>query len=457
MGRLSGGVLAIFLCGFLAVGGGTAVAKAGPPRVDRSFGTDGLVVDRGGLSSDGRYGPYGEDMAVGPEDAVFTLQSYRSCRRETCTAELFVERYTPEGALDASFGERGASAGVVVNDYSSKIYGGSSYGSLAVNPAGEPVVAAVDGGDVTLFRLNHSGKLAGGFGGGDGIVTTDFGYAVVKPQLAISEQGEILMATGLWRRPRERRAVILARYTPAGFLDPSFGAGTPEAQPGGWLGIEGMWPSTLALSPSGGIALAGSSCCPAGGQGSLYVGRRRSDGSLVRPYTPSRPWRYFKAGLRTQVHSLVALPQGKAYLVGSSGGFSFAARTLASGRLDPAFGRSGLVWLKKGMYAGASPAVADRAGRLYVAGFRYGRGEFASNRAVLARLTKRGGLDRRWGRKPFGYAPLPVWISDALALEFQSSGKLVVFGEIVFSCVRSCPNPGRTLTRLHTGPVPKSR
>lgn len=455
MGRLNG-ALAIFLCGLLVAGGGAALAKAGPSRVDRSFGDKGLVVEYGGLSSGGRYGPYGEDMAVGPEDSIFTLQSFRSCRRDTCTAELFVQRYTPKGVLDASFGEDGASAQVVVTDYSSKIYGGSSYGSLAVNPRGEPVVAAVDGGDVTLFRLDRSGKLARGFGGGDGFVTTDFGHAVVRPQLAISSRGEILVATGFWRRPRVRRPVILARYTPGGLLDPSFGAGTPEAQPGGWLGIRGMWPSTLALSPSGGIALAGSSCCPAGGQDSVYVGRRRSDGSLTRPYAPSRPWRYFQVGRRTQVHSLMALPQGKAYLVGSSGGFSFAARTLASGRLDPAFGRSGVVWLKE-MYAGVSPALADRAGRLYVAGFRYGRGEFSSNRAVLARLTRRGGLDRRWGRAPAGYAPLPVWISDALALDFQSSGKLVVFGEIVFSCVRSCPNPGRTLTRLFTGPVPSGR
>jgi uncharacterized delta-60 repeat protein len=463
MGRL-GGALAIFLCAVLVMGAGGASAKADPGKKDLSFGTEGIVLQYGSVPGDGRSSSaYGEDMAVGSEDAIFLLQSYRTCGLNTCAVDLFVQRYLPDGVLDESFGEKGMSSKVTVitPTSSQQSFGGALHASLAVNSAGEPVVAAVNGGDLTLFRLDQSGKLAGDFGGGDGLVTTDFGNDVIKPQLAISSDGRIVVATGFWERSGDRRFVILARYESNGDLDPSFGAGTPESEPAGWMAIKGSRPAALALAPGGGIALAGGRCCPPATQTSVYLGRRGSNGRPLFPYSPSSPWRYFKVGEHATVTSVAALPRGKVYLVGYSRKSLFAARILPSGRPDRSFGRAGMVRLKK-MFAGDSPAVADRAGRLYVAGWRPRGEEFAANRALLARLTRSGRLDRGWGDDPGPYDPpgytlLPVWISDAMALAFQSDGKLVVFGELLGGCVRTCPRPARTLTRLFTGPVPRRR
>lgn len=450
MGRL-GGALAIFLCGFLIAGPGGALAVE-PGEVDRSFGENGLVVQPSPRFSSGDFfGPFGEDMAVGPEDAIFLLQSYRSCGKETCTVELFVQRYTPDGVLDAGFGEGGTSSKVAVAAPSDprRYRGGGTYGSLAVNPLGEPVVAA--GGDrgVTLFRLDRAGSLAGDFGGGDGLVAADLGVVVTKPHLAIARDGRIVVTTGLRRGSSARSFVILARYTPNGDHDRSFGAGTPESRSGGWMTIRGWQPAALALTRAGGVVLAGAKCCPPITEAPVYVGRRGSNGRPLPPSTPRAPWRYLKVGGNARVTSVVALPRGKVYLVGSSYGGPFAARLLPSGRLDPSFGRSGMVRPRQ-MVRGVAPAVVDRAGRLYVPG-AWSREVYEGNRALLARLTGKGRLDRGWGDSPRGYALLPERIEDAVSLDFQSSGRIVVFGEYTGGCVRSCPLPARTLTRLLTG------
>ncbi len=463
MGRL-GGAFAGFLCAVLVLGWGGAPAQAAPGDVDLSFGSGGIVLQRGYEPfQQGFDGPYGEDMAVAPDDSVFLLQSYRSCRLDACTVELFVQRYLPNGVLDQSFGDGGMSSRVTVVAPRSpqQLISGALYASLAVNAGGEPVVAAVNGGDITLFRLDRFGKLASDFGGGDGTVTTDFGDAVGKPQLAVAGDGRIVMATGFEAPRGDPRFVILARYGPTGDLDRSFGPGTSESEPAGWMAIEGSPPGALALAPAGGILLSGSRCCRPASPASVYLGGRDRNGRPLPPYTPSSPWRKLRVGKNATVTSVVALPGGRAYVVGHSNGTPFAAKVLSSGRLDRGFGRGGVMRMKK-ILGGDTPALADRTGRLYVAGWRPRPAEFAAARALVVRLTRNGHLDRKWGRDPGPYDPpgytlLPVWISEPVALAFQSDGKLVVFGELTGGCVRACPRPARTLTRLFTVSVPRRR
>lgn len=455
MGRVSG-ALAIFLCGFLVVGAGGALAKVRAGEVDHGFGEGGGVVQRGPLVKRGdQAGPYGEDMAVGPEDSIFTLQSYGSCTGASCTVELYVQRFLPDGALDASFGEGGWSSKVTVSTPSTSLffYGESLHGSIAVNANGEPVVATVDGGDITLFKIDRFGRLAGDFGGGDGVVTTDFGNGVAKPQLAIAGDGQIVVATGFGHQD-DRRFVILARYEASGALDPSFG-GAPGTQAAGWTPIKGSRLTALALSP-GGIVLAGDRCCSPAARTRVYMGWRRADGRPAPPFTRRSPWRYLKIGRQARVTSMVALSRGRVYLVGDSYKGLFAARILRSGRLDRTFGRSGVAWLKR-MFGDASPAVADRAGRLYVAGHRSYLEDYVADDGLVARLTRNGRRDRRWGGDPVGYSILPFSIGEAQALAFQSSGKLVVLGEQAYDCIRSCVGPAPVLTRLFTGSAPPRR
>ncbi|HEX5984156.1 MAG TPA: hypothetical protein VFY69_08120 [Solirubrobacterales bacterium] len=457
MGRLIAAV-ALCICGFALAGPAQAEAAKTPGVIDRSFGEGGLVVQPGGLPVyPGPYGPYGEGMAVGPEDEIFALKSYRTCREAACRVELFVQRHLPGGEPDLSFGRGSATEGVAVTAPPAHLasFFGEPYGSLAVDPAGRPIVATVDHGDVILFRFDRSGRLDPEFGG-DGMVVTDFGGGETKPQIDVLGDGRIVLASGSWQQPESRAFVILARYEVNGALDPSFGTGNPESRGAGWMAIPGLVPGGLALSAGGGIALGGPGCCVSEKRKAVYFGRRSSSGRPVASFTPASPWRYLRVGPRARVTAVIALPRGRTYVVGDSDAGVFAARILRSGRLDRTFGKRGIVQFR-GQMVGRSVAVADKSGRLYVSMRRETPGEFEpmQGQALVVRLLASGRPDNSWGSGPGSNALVPGGVTDVMALAFQSSGRLVVYGERTSGCVRSCPLPDFVLTRLFAGPPPR--
>jgi uncharacterized delta-60 repeat protein len=440
----------VFLTFAVSVVGVGSAAAARPGNVDSGFGVGGTVVQpRVLISASGFYGPFGEDMAIGGEDAIYVLQSERECRSgEVCSRRFFVERYSADGTADPGYGSQGRSASVTV-----AVPGGPStmpYGdrlaSIAVTSDDEVLVATVDAGRFSLFRLDASGRLSAGFGS-SGRVTTDFGGIAGRPQLAILADGRFLVA-GTVRRSDGASFVVLARFGANGALDPSFGSGLPEAIAPGVLAIPAPSAATMGSSPGGRIVMGGVRCCLGKGP-SVFFGRRDADGRPLPPFAPAEPWRNLKMAKPFSVSAALALPGGRIGLVGWSKAGPFVARLKPSGRRDRGFGRNGVVRLG-GLGIGVSPALVDTAGNIYVAGHRGSGEEYVANRGVVARVTKRGRVDRRFGSAPPGYALLPRVISEPLAMGFQSSGKLVVFGEYSGDCIRSCLLPGRVLTRLYT-------
>jgi uncharacterized delta-60 repeat protein len=447
------GAIALCICGLSMAG--PAQVSAAPGDIDSSFGKEGAVEQTEPLGSYSTFLPQSEDMAVGPEDRIFVLQGSRNCRERTCRIGFFIRRSLPDGELDSSFGAGGVSARVTVTAPSSPYtYAwGEPFGSLAVDSAGRAVVAAADGGDVTLFRFDAAGRLDREFGG-DGVITTDFGGGESGARIDVLDDGRIVLASGSWRESEGRSFVILARYEANGALDPSFGAGTPELQGAGWMAIPGFTPGGIQLSASGGITLAGPGCCGGEKRQVAYVGRRGPDGQLLAPFAPASPWKYIKVGKYARVSSVIALPRGRTYVVGHSNRGVFAARILPSGRPDPAFRGDGVVWFRE-MTVGRTAAVVDQGGHLYVGLHSGDREEFDPGEALLARLLWSGRADRSWGDDPPGYAKLPARFNDVLALAFQSSGKLVVLGASAGYCVRSCIPPRGILTRLFADPPPR--
>ncbi|HEU4739781.1 MAG TPA: hypothetical protein VFS54_11985 [Solirubrobacterales bacterium] len=437
-------LLAIGTC---AIGAGPAAAKSRPGNVDFGFGDEGTVIQpRNWGPVDGFYGPFGEDMAVGLEDEIFELQSERFCAT-VCSARLFLERHRRGGALDESFGAGGRSFSTPAVDPVSPNASFRQVASLAVTPTDEVVVATLDGGNLVLFRFDRLGRLSAGFGN-SGRVNTTLGGLDGPPRLAISSDGRILVAASS-RRQDGGSFVWLARFNSNGEPDPTFGAGLGQTVAPGALAIPAPSAAALDLAPSDRIALGGVRCCP-GKLSSVFFGRRDPDGLPLRPYSAVKPWRNLKVSEPSLVSAVLALPGGRIAMVASSKAGAFVARLLPSGRPDRRFGRAGIVRLKH-LQIGVSPALADSAGNIYVAGYRVGpEGGFAPDPAVVARVTSRGRVDRRFGATPPGYALMPSAISNPLAMGFQSSGKLVVFGEYIDYCIRGCPLPDRVLTRLYT-------
>lgn len=149
--RIAAGVAALFAAQFLSI----PRAAAAPGDLDQSFGGFGsqAVVTTSGTS---------EGMAVAPDGKIVTAG--------TSGVQIIVRRYTPNGALDPSFGA-GGTATLLNPNYAMHAT------TVAVQDDGKIVVAgwADNSGleDFLVLRLSSMGTIDGSFGSG-GYRTTDF-------------------------------------------------------------------------------------------------------------------------------------------------------------------------------------------------------------------------------------------------------------------------------------------
>jgi uncharacterized delta-60 repeat protein len=201
--------------------------------LDLTFGTAGLVTTDFGGSVDRAFAmalqPDGKLVVAGDSDANFALA-----------------RYNSNGSLDASFG----SGGKVITTF-----GGTDQASAVIlQPDGKIVVAGqTDTGisiDFALARYMPDGSLDGAFGSG-GRVTTNFTGTPddLGSAVALQSDGKIVVGG------TSNDNFALARYTPEGILDSTFGtAGTVTTNLGGTDQLH-----ALALQPDGAIVAVGES------------------------------------------------------------------------------------------------------------------------------------------------------------------------------------------------------
>ncbi len=256
-------------------------------------------------------------------------------------AGFALARYTPAGQLDTSFNGTGivktpqllgetASSLSDVTMQQGKI--------LAVGYAHDPNGAYND--DFALARYNDNGTLDGTFGSGGVVITNhageDWAYAVaVYPSGAY--QDDIVVAGSAARADNPGVSTFaVARYTPSGSLDASFGGGIVET------GTFGAWYS-VAIQPDGRIVACGVNNQYSGPNG-ISVARYNTDGSLDTS---------FGAGtgmVTTAIPNLAARPSsvlvqadGKIVVTGwatdaASRRYILLARYNALGNLDTTFG-----------------------------------------------------------------------------------------------------------------------
>jgi uncharacterized delta-60 repeat protein len=247
-------------------------------------------------------------------------------------------------------------------------------------------------------------------------LTRDWAYA-----LALQRDGKLVVAGrsvgGGWR-------FALARYTPRGWLDPTFGRG------GAVLTAVGShsYARALAIQRDGKLVAAGR----------IYVGGLDDDFAVVR-YTPGGrlDTTFGRGGTAQTSFSLrprtsdeasgVAIQRdGKLVVAGESGRtlsgvYRFAlARYTAHGALDASFGRGGKVLTRFGSDGVALAVAIQRDGRIVAAG--YGRSSFA-----LARYTVRGRLEQSFGQ---GGTVLTKLGEESFAndVAIQPDGKIVAVG-----------------------------
>ena len=298
------------------------------------------------------------------------------------TTEYHFNTYSGSNTLPSSTPQIGF--GKVATDFG----GGYEFGTgITMQPDSKILVAgiSINAGnmDVDLVRYNADGSLDTSFGGGQGKITTDFGYTDMGIWLSVLTDGKVLVGGQSVINWGSYGKSILARYNADGTLDTSFdGDGKVITTLESGLGL---YTNSGIVQKDGKIVVAGSSS----GMNSFTLLRYNSDGSLDTSFGTD-------GVVITTLHGLVKpqfeiqLSDSKLLVVGrSSNGVNndiALARYNVDGSLDANFNGDGIVNTDLGGDDQGFGVAVQSGGKILVAG------ESNGNIALL-RYNGDGSLD----------------------------------------------------------------
>jgi uncharacterized delta-60 repeat protein len=312
--------------------------------LDPSFGEGGLVLTDFGQSYDWAYA-----LAVQPDGKIVV----GGVSNASGSRDFALARYNPDGSLDRWFGQNGRVVSELRPLTTDTVHG------LALQPDGKIVAAGMTfdekvslgpQSDFMLARYDPDGRLDPTFGIA-GVLITDFGGRSYDELHALALQPDGKLVVAGYSNSGGGPGVLygadnlaLARYTPSGLLDDTFGHGgkvTVDA----WSLDEEL--RAVAVAPDGRIVAAGFRNGEKGGD--FVVLRLNPDGVLDPTFGLTFPG-YTVTDLGTHAERLTSLALASDGRIVAGGVVArdhhadFAvARYDADGRLDPSFGRDGLV------------------------------------------------------------------------------------------------------------------
>jgi uncharacterized delta-60 repeat protein len=361
--------------------------------LDPTFGSGGIVKTALTRTGDYAHGlllqSNGDLIAYGDADT--------GTQSSPDVASFGLARYTPNGSLDTTFGNRG----VVVT---SKVGGTAVTGAEVEGPpAGVSQAALQSDGKIVavgngryLIRYNSNGSLDAAFGS-RGLVTVPSGFSV-DSALFQPNNGDIVVGGNY------NSAFALLRYTPHGALDPTFGSGGEVVTPAAAGGI-----GSLALE-NGDIV--------AGGGGALA--RYTLSGNLDTTFG--------SGGIVTSpvgITSLLVQPNGQIVAVGNDGGWGLA-RYNVNGSLDSTFGSGGIVTSSINGDDVADASALQSNGQIVVVGWSLNTIQFE-----VGVYNPNGSADTSFGSGGFVSQPGFSGTNGTIDLDFgggvviQSDGKIV--------------------------------
>jgi uncharacterized delta-60 repeat protein len=298
-------------------------------KIDTSFGDPVAHVASGNIFGDDEV----SDAAVAPSGKIVVV-----AHSLFGGVDAFgVARTDNKGILDPSFNGSGTEV--------TALGANSAPTGVAIQKNGKIVVVGNSGSgndQFTVLRYLAGGGPDPSFGGGDGIVTTNFGSGDTDAlDVAIQKDGKILV-TGLIEVGSSRARGVLARYRSNGTLDPSFGKGG-KVKFGNRPETEGF---AVAIRRDGRIVVCGAG----GSEGGLFamVASFTRKGRLEKGFGPSgKGFSYADLDLPLNFALNLALQRnGKIVIAGIATDVPFAvgafiARFTARGRIDRSFGIGG--------------------------------------------------------------------------------------------------------------------
>ncbi|MFL5959132.1 MAG: PASTA domain-containing protein [Gaiellaceae bacterium] len=338
--------LVLVLAGAFAIPAAQATTRN---PLDTSFGAGGKVTTSLSSGADGA-----RAVAVQPDGKIVAAGSNPS------SSEFGLVRYNPDGSLDSGFGSGGKVTTVT--------RGGGEADALVLQPDGKIVIGgAIDsytGEDFALARYNPDGSLDTSFGA-NGIVTTDIlGHNDVATGLAVQPDGKIV--AGGKANTGSSWDFALVRYQTNGSIDPSFGTNGKVTTS---LGSGDSVANALVGQPDGKLILAG--YLGAAPNAEFALARYTPDGVLDPSFgTGGKVTTGIESS--EGVYSAGLQPDGKIVVLGGTVGGAFyvaLVRYDTDGKLDPTFGDGGIASGDEGV----GHAVAVQAnGKILVAGERPG-------------------------------------------------------------------------------------
>ncbi|MBI3468480.1 MAG: tandem-95 repeat protein [Planctomycetes bacterium] len=333
------------------------------------------------------------------------------------------EQVALDGTLDPTFG---GGDGLVATDFE---VGFTFSNSLALQPDGKVLVAARVAGPekVAIARYRMNGIPDPSFDN-DGLVITPLQvFFGMRPTVAVQPDGKVI-AAGVVGNPLD---FAMARYLPNGAVDTTFGGGdglvitnlVSSSFPHDFL-------NTVLVQPDGKILLAGYSSSDSTGH-DWAIARYNSDGSLDPTFGGGNGFVFTDLGgpnSNDQIHSIVLQPDGKIVAAGYGGAAEtdFAvARYNADGSLDTTFGAgAGFVITSIGARDEAYGLALQSDGKILIGGFA----NLANAEAVVVRYNSDGSLDGSFGGGD-GIVIVGFSGTDAVgSIAVQADGKIVITG-----------------------------
>jgi len=301
------------------------------------------------------------------------------------------------GDLDPSFGERGKV--FIDGEYSVQ----SEANDLVVRPDGR--LLAIGAGELmdgsyqpAVFGFRADGSLDPGFGSGGGAYSDRLAHFNAWSSGALQPDGRLVVVTctsGDVDRPR----LVLARFTEAGALDPSFGDGGVEITDVDVTYRQGYCygPIDVALQADGRIVAA------AHVPGNFLVARFMTDGSLDPSFADGGIERTTFPGRHPggRASSIQVAPSGRILVAGVHGTAHHNKEPVVvaytpAGELDRRFSGDGIARLPLRGNLDHDPALALDGSQPIVGGVVH-NSQFTRFRLFAGRLKADGGPDRSFG------------------------------------------------------------
>jgi uncharacterized delta-60 repeat protein len=325
-------------------------------------------------------------------------------------------RYNTDGSLDTTFNSTGKFTTAFAGW--SGAYGIAVQGDGKIVAAGDNYVGGSDSWDFTLVRLNADGTTDSSFGT-SGVAVTDFSNHEDHAQaVAIQPSDGKIVAAG-YSGTNPNFDFAIARYNTDGTLDSTFNStGTATTA----IGSGDERASAVTIQPSDGkIVAAGYS--NNGSNNDFALVRYSTDGSLDTTFNSTGKVTTAVGSGDDVINSITIQSDGKILaagysVVGSKKDFA-VVRYNIDGSVDTAFGTDGKMLMPVGTGDDVAYAIAiDPDGKIVVAGSSAGS---SYNELAVVRLTSSGTLDLTFGTNGITTSDLGATASIA-AIAIQGAG-----------------------------------